>query len=778
VARAWQDDAPKPSVMGEQMHLRDPLLYRLKCLLLGKPLNRHTLNDQRLSKRHAYGILSSDCISSSAYGTEQILIALIPAFGLLAFSLLTPMVAVILCILLLVTLSYNNVISTYTKTGGAYIVARENLGVIPSQIAAVELIFGYIITVAIQSTAGVAAITSAFPALADYRLVLIFVAISTLTYINLRGVKDAGLFFVIPSYLFIGSMLTVFAFGLYRFFDGSLPKFDSNQPGLIEIGDEKLLLSFIVLVFILKAFANGSASLTGLEAISDSVAYFKTPEEKNARQTLVLMASTLALLIVGITWLAHQTQVIPFAIGTPTVISQLAEATLGQSTVGDFLYYTVQLATTLILFAGANTCFSAYPNMVKIFADDGFLPKRLTARGHKLVFSNGIIFLTSTAIILVLITNGSITALAAIYALCVFVGFTITGLGMFRHSQRVKPENWKLIRIVHGASGIAAAIVVLIISTVRFADGTWLVVLGTPLVILFTLKFNKQYSVENTALEVKLNETRISNITRHDVTVLVAKVDLATMATVRYARTLKSRRLEAVHFVLDDMQAAALLEEWSNHPGLSDIALQLIDCPDRRLTNSVLDYALRATEDLDVELTLLLPNRIFSRFFGRLLHDQTAESIASAITQLDRVVATIVPFDVEKILDGKVKLVPSTEEKVAVVNTKTSVKPEFESPVYEPVGHHAKSGTKIGAIQWRKRAEVVGRVTGIRVAPKSSAPLVEIEIWDETGGVRLQFIGRREIAGLEVGSTLKAEGMVGELDGKLTILNPSYEIII
>lgn len=778
MATAWQDDAPKPSVMAEQMHVKDPFLYRFKCLLLGKPLNRHTLSDQRLSKRYAYGILSSDCISSSAYGTEQILIALIPAFGLLAFSLLTPMVAIILCILLLVTLSYNKVISTYTKTGGAYIVARENLGVIPSQIAAVELIFGYIITVAIQTTAGVAAISSAFPNLAGYQLPLILLAVTALTYINLRGIKDAGLFFVIPSYLFIGSMLTVFVFGIYRFFDGSLEKFDVDQPGLIEIGDEKILLSLVAFVFILKAFANGSASLTGLEAISDSVAYFKTPEDKNARQTLVMMASTLAVLIIGITWLAYETQVIPFASGTPTVISQLAQVSLGESTLGEFLYYTVQLATTLILFAGANTCFSAFPNMVKIFANDGFLPKRLTVRGHKLAFSNGIIFLSLTAIILVLITNGSITALAAIYALCVFVGFAITGLGMYQHSRRNKPLNWRRASVIHGASGIAAAIVVAIISTVRFTDGTWLVVLGTPLVIFFTLKFNRQYSKENSALEVKMNETRIANITRHDVTVLVAKVDLATMAAVRYARTLKSRKLEAVHFVLDDMQAANILEEWSNHPGLSDISLQLIDCPDRRLTNSVLDYAIRATEDADVELTLLLPNRIFSRFIGRLLHDQTAENIASAIAQLERVVATIVPFDVEKILDGKAKLIPSADKEVLVAATNAPTKQRLESPIYEPVGHHAKSATKIGEIQWRKRAEVVGRVTGIRVAPKKSSPLVEIEIWDETGGVRLQFIGRREIAGLEVGSTLKAEGMVGELDGKLTILNPSYEIII
>ena len=279
-------------------------------------------------------------------------------------------------------------------------------------------------------------------------------------------------------------------------------------------------------------------------------------------------------------------------------------------------------------------------------------------------------------------------------------------------------------------------------------------------------------------MDITPQRGKSANITRHDVAVLIDNVDLATIGAIRYARSLKPRNLSAVHFVIDDRKADEIREAWDKYSAFDGITLELIDCPDRRLTNTAIEYSLRETESPDVELTLLLPRRSYSRFLGRLLHDQTAESIASAIAQLDRVVATIVPFDVEKILDGKVKLVPATDEKFANVSDGTSAKAEFVSPVYEPVGHHAKSATKIGAIQWRKRAEVVGRVTGIRVAPKKSSPLVEIEIWDETGGVRLQFIGRREIAGLEVGSTLRAEGMVGELDGKLTILNPSYEIII
>ena len=771
--KSWTDDAHTPVVKREQSHLKDPLNYKVKKYFLGVPLNRHTLSSQRLSKKNAFGVLSSDCISSSAYGGEQILVALIPAFGLAAFTIFPPMIGIILVMLIAITLLYRDVITTYTRSGSAYLVSRENFGRVVSQIAAVELMFGYIITVAIQSAAGVAALLSTFPELNPFKVQITIFIVLLLTYINLRGVKEAGVFFVIPSYLFMGSMLIVFVFGIYRYFAGTLPVYSQDAEGLVPIGQAQGLLSVAAMLLILKAFANGSASLTGLEAISDSVPLFKTPEHVNAKKVLILMSITLGTLIIGIAWLAKETQAIPYADGTPTVISLVAKAALGDGVLGGVLFVLTQLGTMLILFAGANTCFSAFPNMVNMVANDGFLPRRLTQRGHKLVFSNGVFFIAGVASILVIVTKASITILAAIYALAVFIGFALTGAGMTKRSILMKASKSKIL--LHGFSTGIAVFTVLVLSIVKFAEGTWLVVIGTPLVVILMLKFNNQYAREQEALEVKQHQERATSIARHDVTVLVDNVDIATVGAIRYARSLKPRNLAAVHFVIDDRRAEEIQKAWAASDALDDVTLELIDCPDRRLASAALDYSIRMTEKPDVELTLLLPRRAYSGFLGRLLHDQTAEEIAAPISQLPRVVATIVPFDVERIASGKTSFNPP-KPAAPVVATRTVQK---VVPVdVEPVSHYAENVTPIGKIEWRKRAQVQGRVTSIKSAPRGSAPTLEVEIWDETGGVSLQFLGRREIAGLEVGSQLRAEGMVGEEEGSMVILNPSYELLV
>jgi amino acid transporter len=635
--------------------------------------------------------------------------------------------------------------------------------------------FGYIITVAIQSAAGVAALLSTFPELNSLKVELTILIVIILTYLNLRGVKDAGVIFVIPSYLFMGTMFVVFIFGIYRYFNDSLPVYSADTEGLIPIGQAQGLLSVAAMLLILKAFANGSASLTGIEAISDSVPLFKSPEHVNAKKVLILMSMTLGTLILGIAWLAKETQAIPYADGTPTVISLVAKAALGDSLIGDILFVLTQLGTMLILFAGANTCFSAFPNMVNLVANDGFLPRRLTQRGHKLVFSNGVFFIAGVASILVIVTSASITILAAIYALAVFVGFALTGAGMTKKSFGSKAPNRVRKVILHATATGIALFTVIVLSLVKFSEGTWVVVVGTPLVVLLMLKFNNQYAREQEALAVKQHQERATSIARHDVTVLVDNVDIATVGAIRYARSLKPRNLSAVHFVIDDRRAEAIQKAWAASDALDDVTLELIDCHDRRLANSALDYAIRMTEKPDVELTLLLPRRSYSGFLGRLLHDQTAEEIAAPISQLPRVVATIVPFDVDRITSGKVLF---TSEKL----TPAPVAPKAikkNPPVnLEPVGHYAENVTPIGDIEWRKRAQVQGRVTSIKTAPRGSAPTLEVEIWDETGGVSLQFLGRREIAGLEVGSQMRAEGMVGEDEGSMVILNPSYELLV
>jgi hypothetical protein len=435
----------------------------------------------------------------------------------------------------------------------------------------------------------------------------------------------------------------------------------------------------------------------------------------------------------------------------------------------------VQLATMLILFAGANTTYSAFPILVNFVAQDGYLPRQLTKRGHRLAFSNGILLLAGGGIFLVLITAGSVEHLVAFYALGVFTGFALAGFGMTRHALRNKTGQWKAKIFINGLAGTISLIIVIIFSVVKFTQGAWLVLITAPLLVMGLLRLRRQYTREQNALEVKQHQERATSIARHDVTVLVDNVDIATVGAIRYARSLKPRNLSAVHFVIDDRRAEEIQKAWAASDALDDVTLELIDCPDRRLANAALDYSIRMTEKQDVELTLLLPRRAYSGFLGRLLHDQTAEEIAAPISQLPRVVATIVPFDVERIASGKTSFTAPVNPPVVV-----APKPvQKAAPVnVEPVSHYAENVTPIGNIEWRKRAQVQGRVTSIKTAPRGSAPVLQVEIWDETGGVSLQFLGRREIAGLEVGSQLRAEGMVGEEEGSMVILNPSYELLV
>ena len=777
--KSWTDGAPQPVALQDHAHLKDPLSYKIKRRLLGNALNRHSLGHQRLSKRYALGILSSDCISSSAYGSEQILIALLPAFGLAAFAILMPMTAVVLAILVLITLSYRNVIDVYTKTGGAYIVSRDNFGPVTAQIAAVALILDYIVTLAIQSAAGVAAIISTFPSLSPWKMPMIFAVIILLTYGNLRGVKEAGKAFAFPTYFFIGCMLIVFGMGFWRLSQGTLPTLATDLPGAVELGQEQGLLTGAAIFILLRAFANGGSSLTGLEAISDGVALFKTPEHVNARRTLVIMSCLLGMLVLGVSYFAHHIQAMPYESGTPTVISQIAKAAVGEGAFGTFMFIMVQLATMLILFAGANTTYSAFPLLCNFVANDGYLPRQLTKRGHRLAFSNGILLLAGGGLLLVIITAGSVEHLVAFYALGVFTGFTLAGFGMTKYSLRTKPKGWQIKVVINAAAGSVSLAIVIIFSVVKFTEGAWLVLVTAPILVMTFLRLRRQYTREQEALSVRQEQERATTIVRHNVTVLVDNVDIATVGAVRYARSLKPRNLSAVHFVIDDRRAEEIKNAWAASDALDDVTLELIDCPDRRLANAAVDYSIRMTEKSDIELTLLLPRRAYSGFLGRLLHDQTAEEIAAPISQLQRVVATIVPFDVDRITSGsQLTVAPQSEIKTVAAPVAPFKPVQDAAKNVEPMSHYAEDMTPIGEIKWRNRAHVQGRVTSIKSAPSGSAPLLQVEVWDQSGGVTLQFLGRREIAGLEVGSQIRAEGMVGEEEGALTILNPSYQLLV
>lgn len=691
-----------------------------------------------------------------------------------------PMTFVVLAVLLIVTLSYREVVMSYTHTGGSYVVARDNFGPVVAQVAAVALMLDYIVTVAVQTAAGTSALTSAFPSLASYSLVITLGVIALLFYGNLKGVKEAGRLFAAPTYLFVVAVLAIIIVGTWREFHHTLHHVVISA-GDVGYGHSQQLVTFASIFILLKAFANGGSSLTGLEAISNGVSLFKSPEGNNARRTTVIMATILGCMVLGISFFAKATHAMPYTSGTPTVVSEIANVVFGQGVLGHIFYLFVQFSTMLILYTGANTPFSGFPFLMNFVAEDGFLPRQLTKRGHRLVFSNGIIFLTVAAGTLVAIVGSNVAKLIAFYAIGVFTGFTMAGFGMAKRNWRRREPGWKVRFFINFLSGSISFAVVIIFAVVKFSEGAWLIVLIFPIATIGLIRLNRQYRKEQEALRIDQVSSRATNISRHDVTVLVDNVDLATVGAVRYARSLNPHSLDAVHFVIDDQRAEQIKDAWKHNPALADVSIEFIDCPDRRLANAAVDYAIRMTQTPDVELTLLLPRRAYSGLLGRILHDRTAEAISAPISQLPRVVATIVPFDVEKIISGRpiYQHIEHSTDVVEVDGARPQVRRLDDQPiVIEETSHYAEDIQPIAAAQWRHRAHVKGNVTSIRTAPANATPHVDIEIWDETGGITLQFIGRREVSGLDVGSTICAEGMVGESDGTLVILNPSYEIIL
>jgi amino acid transporter len=839
VDRSWTDGAaPEP--------LATPLLpqtlgYRLKTTLLGAPLTRDSLRHQRLSKLTALGVLASDCISSSAYGSEEMLIYLLPFFGIAGFTMLLPLTGVILVVLAIVTLSYRDVVSIYTRTGGSYVVARDNFGPVVAQVAAVALMLDYIVTVAIQSAAGALALTSAFPVLADYSTEIAVAWVLVMFYGNLRGIREAGKTFALPTYLFAGSMALVLITGFVRELFGDLPQYAVGQSGAIEIGKGMQVFSWLGIFYLLKAFANGGASLTGLEAISNGVGVFRRPEGINARRTLVTMSIILGTLVAGVSWLAHQTHAAPYTSGTPTVISQVAHAVFGSGAFGHGLFLLVQFATMMILWTGANTPFSGFPFLTSFVAEDRFLPRQLTRRGHRLVFSNGIIVLTITSLTLLLFTGAHVDKLVAFYAIGVFTGFTLAGFGMARYFLNHRTGPWRLKVAINAVSGSIALVVVLVFAVVKFTEGAWLVILIFPIGMAALIRLNRQYRREAAALAVagpKGGPAR--NITRHEVVVLVDSVDLATIAGLRYARSLRPTTLRAVHFVIDDVHAEEVQRAWESTAALRDLPLHLIDCPDRRLVRAAMELAAQETADPGTHLTLLLPRRTYARVLGSLLHDHTADDIARATSRLPRVVATVVPFDVAGLIARRARDLQAKQAAAAAAAQIGPAAPAaggtgaggFSAPrapaarttATSPAAAGAPAGTgdgkpsglaaraadtgsadttgregypphagapgnrdglpvepgaatPIASLRWRQRATVEGRVRSVRMAPMSGAPSVEVDLWDGSGGVTLVFYGRRAIPGVSAGARMSVEGMVGERKGRLAICNPVYQLL-
>jgi amino acid transporter len=796
--------------------------YTTKRRLLGPPLVNDQLGEQRLSKPLALGVLSPDGISSSAYGSEQILIALLPIAGLAAFTLILPMTLVILLVLTLVVLSYREIVMVYIRPGGSYVVARENFGPRIAQICAVALLIDYVVTVAVQIAAGTAAVASAIPAIGPYSVEICVGVVLVMCYGNLRGIKEAGRSFAVPTYMFSGSVLLMIVVGLVRDALGNLPPpYDPHTlQGTYELGPGTAgLISGVMIFTLLRAFANGGASLTGIEAVSDSVGAFQPPEGRNARQVLVAEALILGALVAGISWLAFRTHATPYTAGYPTVLAQEAQKVFGHTFVGQAFFLLVQLASMLILYTGGNTSFNGFPFLTSYVAGDSFLPRWLLKRGHRLVFSNAIILLAVTSVALLIIKKANVSSLVPLYAIGVFTAFTMAGFGMAKYHHTHRQAGWRRKFAINFSAGALSLIVVGIFAVVKFTEGAWVVVVLFVVLVPALIRLNAEYRAEADVLETVSGEQLPPppHYSRRVVFVFVDGFDLATLAALRYARSLRPTSIRAVHFVIDSVRAEKLRDKWTRAD--RGVALDFIDCPDRRLAKAASDLVEREIEDPGTHVTAILPRRSYSPLLGRLLHDRTADKIAAVVSRIPRSAATIVPYDVPTrvaVLQARQAAAkaakaprPSAPEAEPAGNGKGTIAAELGREADVAVKHSipdgkprhwpgqrgrqhgapAPSGPSRPAIRGGRAATAIGQVTApgkvvvegkvrvVEIRPVERNSVLAVEIHDPTGNLTAMFYGRSHIPGLICGARVRFQGSAGIRDGQPVMINPAYELL-
>jgi amino acid transporter len=766
---------PRPTQVGIAPLLPENFAYRLKRRVLGRPLVSEQLHTQRLGKPTALAVLSSDVVSSAAYASESVLRILIPVAGVGAFLLITPITGMLVLVLGIVCLCYRNVVQTYPVSGGSYVVSRENFGHKIAQLPGAALLCSYTLTVAVSVAAGVDAVLSAFPGIGISPVILAVAFVLLLTFGNLRGIREAGRVFAVPTYWFILSMAVLILVALTRLaVNGHLPRV-AHSASQLHAGPAGpgLLLGASVFI-LLRGFANGGSAMTGMEAISNAVSLFREPQVRNARSTLMLMASTIAVLFLAVSILAALTRAVPFVSGTPTVLSEIGGLVFEGGPAGRVAYYSLQFSTALILILGANTSFNGFPLLVSFIARDGFLPRRLTSRGHRLVYSNGILLLAFFSIVLLVVTRANVAKLIPLYATTVFIGFTMAGAGMFKyHLDRRGPNRTRGL-VLNGLAAATSGIVTLIFVITEFTRGAWAVVLVIPLIILALSRTHRHYSAEKSVLAEEAAEqdaeSRVLN--NLEIVVLIDSVDLATTRALQLARSLATgTSVRVVHFSIDEERAERLRQAWSRLTVVST-QLQVIECPDRRLERAVTELAADLASDGETEVLIILPRRASRGPVGKLLHDHTAERIVTAVSALQHVSATIAPFDVRPLIESR----RNRASRNAVL-AGSAVAEEPKEPRREDRFDAVPDTSTIGSIQHRQRTRVVGRVRAVSVQPWSGVPTFECTLVDGTGALTIAFLGRRNVPGIEPGTKLIVEGAVGAHRGRLAILNPLWEFL-
>jgi amino acid transporter len=756
----------------------ETLGYRLKRILLGKPYVTEQLSGERLNRILALGVLAPDCISSSAYGTEEILTQMTPFIGLAAFALVVPIMFVIIGVLFFVTSSYLDVIKYYTTAGGSYVVARDNFGPKIAQIAAVALLIDYTVTVAVQVSAGTAALVTVLPGLGSYDLIITVGVVLVLIYGNLRGLREAGSYFAFPTYFYVVMLGSTILIGYYKKFEGTLHRIAIPAHHLLVDGrlghKGNGILMGLAFLTLLRAYANGGSSLTGLEAISNGVASFRRPESPNARKTLVTMSSILAFLLIGVTLLASWTHAMPYGSGYPTVLGQEVGAVFGPSGFGRTIYYTVLLATILILYTGGNTSFNGFPFLANYVAGDKYLPRQLTKRGHRLAFSNGIIVLGAVSLVLIIVFDAKVNALVALYAIGVFTGFTMAGTGMVARHLRERTGKWRFGVVVNATSAVVTSLVVVIFILAKFAEGAWIIVVVGPLMYIALIRFNKQYEREERAFAAT-SGTSAMNIRMNRIVVFVDSYTLAVERALQYCNTLNPYSIRAVHFDIDPLVTKHLEDTWgAPNTASAGTNLEIVECEDRRVDRAALELVADIVRDDDVFCMVILPRRGFSSRLQRLLPDRTADSMAAAVMHVPRTAATIIPYRSgrTRLAEGDVAEQPLSDEVARGGRREASyleadVKLAARSGGTEPIGN----------LQERETTEIAGRVRSMTITNVSGSHELRCVIADNTGSVALIFQGRSSVPGIERGTRLLVRGTVTSLRREAVILNPQYEIV-
>jgi amino acid transporter len=611
-----------------QRFLQSPegdLFPRLKKLLVGSPLRTSDLPHQRLTKKAALAVFASDNLSSCAYATEEMLVAIVIG-GSAVLHLTVPAAIGIVVLLVLVVVSYSQTLYAYPGGGGAYQVAKENLGVTPGLIGAAALLIDYVLTVAVSIAAGVAAITSAFPELFPHRVALCLGFVLIIMLANLRGVRESATVVGIPVYLFIVSAYGLVIGGLvyaFRLPPGAIPA--QNFPAV-----EQLPLLWLFL----RAFASGCTALTGVEAISTGVQAFKPPVARNASITLFVMAAMLGTLFLGITALAQWFQIVPRE--QETVLSQINRLVFGQGPI----YYVIQLATTTILILAANTSFAGFPRLASILARDRFVPRQLANLGDRLVFSNGMVVLGVLASALMVAFNANPHGLIPLYMIGVFVSFTLSQAGMVRHwiASRERGYGWRAALNAVGAA--CTAVVLLVVAAVKFTHGAWLVLVAIPLLVFMFRKVRQHYF--EVTRELSLAGTEQARVLRHTVIIPVpAQPNRMVLAAVEYAKSI-SRDVIAVH-VTDAHNRGEIVDDWKKF--VPDVPLVVLESPYRSVARPLLRFV-DEVEDLrcDDELTVLLPEFVPGRWWHNLMHNQTTLLLKGALLFRPGIIVTSVPF--------------------------------------------------------------------------------------------------------------------------------------